>query len=118
MSVPPVGQHILSELFDCAKLTEVDDRTLVAAVTELIKANNLTKLGQFCHEFDGGGLTALIGLAESHIAFHTWPEIGYVTMEVYVCNHSHDNTGAADLIHEALVKFFAPSRVETHRLAR
>ena len=36
-------------------------------------------------------------LAESHLAIHTWPEMGSVTVDVYVCNFTTDNTreGAA-----------------------
>ena len=32
-------------------------------------------------------------LAESHLAIHTWPERRGVTLDVYVCNFTADNTG-------------------------
>jgi spermidine synthase len=31
-------------------------------------------------------------LAESHLALHTWPERAGVTLDVYVCNFSTDNS--------------------------
>ncbi|KAF5290707.1 hypothetical protein FQR65_LT20606 [Abscondita terminalis] len=35
-----------------------------------------------------GGVTGTVLLAESHLAIHTWPETGCVTVDVYVCNFS------------------------------
>ena len=33
-----------------------------------------------------GGVTGVVLLAESHVAIHTWPELGNVTLDIYVCN--------------------------------
>jgi spermidine synthase len=41
------------------------------------------------------GVTGTVLLAESHLAIHTWPETGSVTIDVYVCNFSADNSGKA-----------------------
>ncbi|GER82325.1 MAG: adenosylmethionine decarboxylase [Thermogemmatispora sp.] len=120
MAPPPVGKHILSELYSCDKnlMAQLDSEKLRAAVSRMTKEHNLTQLGAFCHQFDGGGITCLIALAESHIAIHTWPELGYATLEVYICNYQRDNSDAAERIHAALVSFFEPGKVETRRLAR
>jgi S-adenosylmethionine decarboxylase len=57
-------------------------------------------------------------LAESHLAVHTWPELGAVTLDVYVCNFSGDNSAAPHSLLEALETAFAPARVERHELVR
>ena len=49
-----------------------------------------------------GGITGTILLAESHLAIHTWPERAGVTLDVYVCNFTADNTGKAEQLFEAL----------------
>lgn len=35
---------------------------------------------------DPGGLTGFIMIAESHISIHTFPKLGFFTMDVYSCN--------------------------------
>src|SRR5215469_10179384 len=118
MALPPVGLHIISELYECKRVNDVDRKTLDRVVSRLLLEYQLTKLGTFIHEFEGGGITALFGLAESHIAVHTWPELTYVTLEVYVCNHTKDNTASAQQLHMALLAFFEPERYETRNLNR
>ncbi len=50
-----------------------------------------------------GGITGTILLAESHLAIHTWPERRGVTLDVYVCNFTEDNTGKAEQLFETLI---------------
>ena len=118
MSVPPMGRHMLSELYQCRRVATVNKPTLQELVTQLLLEHHLTLLGTFIYEFEGGGITALFGLAESHIAIHSWPELAYVTLEVYVCNHTKDNTASAQEAHAALVALFEPERVRTTDLYR
>ncbi len=115
---PPVGIHILSSLYSCEKVNSLDKKTLSKKITQLLYDNQLTQLGEFYYEFEGGGITALISLAESHLALHTWPELSYLTLEIYVCNYSRDNSVAAEQVHAGLVSFLEPGRVETHRIHR
>lgn len=35
---------------------------------------------------DPGGLSGFVMIAESHISFHTFPNRGFVTIDVYTCN--------------------------------
>lgn len=37
------------------------------------------------HRFAGGGLTAFVLLAESHISIHTYPEREFAAMDVFTC---------------------------------
>jgi S-adenosylmethionine/arginine decarboxylase-like enzyme len=63
-------------------------------------------------------VTGVVLLAESHLAVHTWPERGGVTLDVYVCNLGRDNSAHAEALLEALLARFAPTRVERHALQR
>jgi len=65
-----------------------------------------------------GGVTGAVLLAESHLALHTWPERGGVTLDVYVCNFSTDNSGKAEGLLDALIVAFAPREQETNRILR
>jgi spermidine synthase len=65
-----------------------------------------------------GGVTGAALLAESHLALHTWPERSGVTLDVYVCNFSGDNSARAEsLLHELIVAF-APREQSTNRILR
>jgi len=49
---------------------------------------------------------------------HTWPELGGVTLDVYVCNHGRDNSARAEQLMAALISAFAPGQVSLQRLER
>ncbi|MBI2635046.1 MAG: adenosylmethionine decarboxylase [Parcubacteria group bacterium] len=47
----------------------------------------------FCEEADkkgDWGLSGFVMIYESHISAHTWPELGYVSMDVYSCRDFDD----------------------------
>lgn len=65
-----------------------------------------------------GGVTGMLLLAESHLAIHTWPERNAVTLDVYVCNFTGDNSTKAEALLREIVARFDPARTEIHRLER
>ena len=66
----------------------------------------------------GNGITGVVLLAESHLAIHTWPEIGAVTLDVYVCNFGADNAARAHTLLDALLAALQPQVVDRQRLER
>ena len=65
-----------------------------------------------------GGITGTILLAESHLAIHTWPESRGVTLDVYVCNFTEDNTAKAEQLFDALTVAFRPQKQTVNRITR
>jgi len=57
-------------------------------------------------------------LAESHLAVHTWPEEGAVTLDVFVCNRRSDNRERAGRLLAALERCFDAARCEHHAIER
>jgi spermidine synthase/S-adenosylmethionine decarboxylase len=82
----------------------------------------LTPVGQLFHQFgsadEPAGATGAVVLAESHLAIHTWPELRAVTLDLYVCNFSQDNSAAARAACERLIAAFLPGRLVRQELAR
>jgi len=122
------GLHLTADLHDCAverpAMTELDAlRTLCLRAVE---AAGLCAVGELFHRFDAlpahtdspVGITGVVLLAESHLTVHTWPEIGAVTLDVYVCNIDTDNSQRAHTALDALIGAFAPCRIERHSLRR
>jgi spermidine synthase/S-adenosylmethionine decarboxylase len=111
------GLHIIAEFHECAcadtLLKDLDPlRTLcLAACCEA----GLTVVAEAFHRFgtvaDPAGATGAVVLAESHLAVHTWPELQAVTLDLYVCNFSQNNRGAAEAAYEKIAAAFAPLRI-------
>ena len=60
----------------------------------------------------------MVLLAESHIAVHTWPELKAVTLDVYVCNYTCDNSEKAENVVSELLAHFNPDKVEINNITR
>ena len=118
------GLHLIVELHDCRcsprLLSSVDAlRELCLAVCSV---PGLTPVGDVFHQFgseaEPAGATGAVILAESHLAVHTWPELDAVTLDLYVCNFSQDNSTAARDACERLIAAFAPERLERREISR
>ena len=64
------------------------------------------------------GATGAVVLAESHLAVHTWPELRAVTLDLYVCNFSRDNSAAARAAFAQLIARFCPHRCVQREIVR
>ncbi len=84
----------------CSPQLLLDRKVLEKICVDACADAGLTPLGAYFYQFthdDGqqAGVTGTVVLAESHLAIHTWPETGDVTLDVYVCNFSRDNSDRA-----------------------
>ena len=78
------GSHLIIDLWDAEGLGDRDriEQALIDAVHEA----GATLLHIHLHTFsDGGGISGVAVLAESHISVHTWPEKGYAAFDVFMC---------------------------------
>jgi len=117
------GLHIIGELKGCelSRFPESEGRMaeLRIALSELLVRAGLRELGSYYHFFGPRAVTATLCLAESHLTFHTWPEVRAVTVDVFVCNLNSDNTTAARLVYQNLVQeIFQAETVNTTEINR
>jgi len=115
------GLHIVANLYRCRGdaryLTDAD--ALRRFCFDTIGDSGLAILGDLFHQFPGGGgVTGCVVLAESHVAVHTWPELEGVTLDVYVCNYTRDNSARARTVVDEFVALFAPEDVVRHDVPR
>lgn len=98
----PLGTHLLADLSgiaperlrDCAALERLLRDAAVAACAQVLH-------GHF-HSFGPGqGVTGVLLLAESHISLHTWPEVGFAAVDIFMCGAARPQL-ALDVIKEAL----------------
>jgi len=119
------GLHLIADLHDCrcAPGFLLDAPGLEAFCVDACTRHGLTVVGRLFHPFrdaagDPAGVTGTVVLAESHLAVHTWPEVGGVTLDVYVCNFSGDNSARAQGLFAEMIATFAPARLEKKEVAR
>lgn len=119
------GLHLIADLHDCRCPPSflLDAAGLETFCADACQRHGLTVVGRLFHTFHDAngqpaGVTGAIVLAESHLAVHTWPEIASVTLDVYVCNFSGDNSQRAHALFGAVISRFAPARLEKKEVAR
>src|SRR5437764_11808574 len=114
------GIHLLGEWYGCAndsaEMTRVEPlRTLCLQAAE---SSGMTIVGDSFHQFEPAGVTGTVLLAESHLAIHTWPENGFASVDVFVCNFKSDNTAKARQLFDALREAMRPARVHEQAFRR
>lgn len=115
------GLHVMGDLYgvQCDADFLVNADRLRKHCLKLVEDAGLTSVGDFFHQFDGGGgVTGMVVLAESHMSVHTWPEKRYVTVDVYVCSYTQDNRPRARELYQALLDSFQPKTENSHSVER
>ena len=114
------GIHLLGEWYGCP--ADTPEFTQAAPLRELCvgaaRDAGLTVVGERFHQFEPQGVTGTVLLAESHVAIHTWPEAGFVTVDVYACTLTTDNTAKAEQLFRALEAALRPQRTKFHSIHR
>src|SRR5437763_14499760 len=105
------GIHLLGEWYGCpAAMPEMTRaEPLRALCLRLSEASGMTIVGDRFFQFEPQGVSGSVLLAESHLAIHTWPEAGFVTVYVYVCNSTTDNSGKAERLFPSLETELKPA---------
>jgi S-adenosylmethionine decarboxylase proenzyme len=119
------GLHLTADLSGCRAddAALCDAEALLSLCRRAAADAGLRAVGECHHAFpdeagEPRGITCVLLLAESHLAVHTWPELGRVTLDVYVCHRHADNSARAEAAIAALLAGFAPAQVLRHRIER
>jgi S-adenosylmethionine decarboxylase len=116
------GLHLTADLRGCPPgqpaMTQPD--ALARLCRDAVAAVGLQPVGELFHAFapEGSGITGVVLLAESHLAVHTWPELGCVTVDAYVCNLGSDNSHRARALMARIEAAFTPAEVRRQEIRR
>jgi len=80
----PYIEHWVVQLHGVAPQRIDDPEALVGNLRQAVEDLQLTRVSDHTHYF-GPGVSSVIILSESHLSAHTWPEIGYVHLDVVTC---------------------------------
>lgn len=65
---------------------------------EAAHAAGATVIHTAFHRFAGGGVTGVVAVKESHLTIHTWPELGYAAVDVFLCGKADPEKALARLV--------------------
>jgi len=85
-----LGQHVLAEFFECDPniLNNID--MVEKLMTEAALECGATIVQKCFHMFNPYGVSGVVIIAESHLAIHTWPELGYAAVDLFTCGDKCD----------------------------
>jgi S-adenosylmethionine decarboxylase len=111
-----IGCHLLADLFGVDAVLLVDAELLRRLLAEAVAGSGLRPVAEpVVVSFQpGGGVTGFVVLAESHIAFHSYPERGYLAVDIFTCGPHADPRAALDVFTRRL----HPARTVIHRHIR
>lgn len=123
------GLHLTADLRGCAATQPAmtDTALLRTLCLAAVHEAGLHAVGELFHRFTAtaqarpgapAGITGVVLLAQSHLAVHTWPELGAVTIDVFVCNFQGNQSRSAQIALDRLVEAFEAATVSRQELLR
>ncbi len=97
-----VGVHILADMYGIEPELLERKEYLMEVVERSIRVGNLTKISSDYYQFEPMGASGIILLAESHLSFHTWPEYGLITLDIFTCGDPDKAQIAFEFIKDSL----------------
>jgi S-adenosylmethionine decarboxylase len=83
-TIVPTGTHLIVDIQSDVDLTNL--QAIQGCLESCAVACGATILHTVMHSFGpGSGVTGVVILAESHISIHTWPELRYAAVDIFMC---------------------------------
>jgi len=106
------GVHLIVDLHGAKRLNDIAH--IENTLRRCVEAARATLLHIHLHHFQpSGGVSGVAVLAESHISIHTWPEVGYAALDVFMCGSAEPDK-CIPVLREA----FSAKRVGVNELLR
>lgn len=108
-----IGHHTIWDIYECNSDTCSFVDPIREILNKIVNELQLGKVDEAYKQFDPIGATGFILLEESHISIHTWPEKGYVAIDVFSCKPFNIET-----INTIIKEFFQTDLIETKVITR
>lgn len=108
----PLGRHLLVELWGVKTIEDVKEWETILFDAALASKSNPLKVA--LHKFEPMGVTGAIVLEESHITFHSWPEVEYIALDIFTCGKHTDPQAGLDY----LIKILEPKKIHSKLVIR
>ena len=109
-----LGRHVLAEIYDCSAETLNDIKAVekIMVRAALVAGAEIREVA--FHKFSPQGVSGVVVISESHLAIHTWPELGYAAVDVFTCGETVDPWVSCNYIKQE----FAAQRMEAKEVKR
>ncbi|MDH7498686.1 MAG: adenosylmethionine decarboxylase [Syntrophomonadaceae bacterium] len=109
-----LGRHILAEISGCSfdilnDMAKVEEIMINAALEAGAEVREYV-----FHKFSPQGVSGVVVISESHLAIHTWPELGYAAVDVFTCGDRVNPWDACDY----LAQKFEATSVDANEVKR
>jgi len=114
-----LGNHVIAEFMGChnklMNLNNIEDLDdVLRQAAQAAGATVLVIKGFAFPPMPWVGMTSVAVLQESHISVHTWPEYGYVAIDIFTCGEHVDIEKALAILQQ----FFEPEHTSLVKLDR
>ena len=85
------GPHLIAEMHNCSRDRLADANRLKEILNVLPGKMGMTKITEpYVWQYSGmypddWGLSGIVIIAESHLSFHTFPDKGFMTVDIFSC---------------------------------
>jgi S-adenosylmethionine decarboxylase len=109
-----MGIHIIAEIrgVEATKISKVEE--IRPILDRAISKSGLHVVSLIFHQFHPYGVSAVYLLSTSHLSVHTWPEYGYVALDIFTCG----DDSLAFKAFEAIIEELQPKSVEKQVIRR
>lgn len=80
-----IGRHLIAEYYDCDRAIIDDVEAVAAHLRAAAEEVGATIVSEAFHRYAPQGVSGTLLIAESHLSVHTWPEVGYVAVDIFTC---------------------------------
>ena len=95
-----LGRHVLAEVYGC-RFEVLNDVHMVEDIMVNAALEAGAEVREFVfHKFSPQGVSGVVVISESHLAIHTWPELGYAAVDVFTCGETVNPWDACNYLSE------------------
>ena len=108
-----LGRHLLAEFYGCERGVLDDVEAVAAMLRDAAREVGATIVAEAFHRYEPHGVSGTLLIAESHLSVHTWPEHGYVAVDIFTCGGLDPRAGFA-----LLTRRLGARESRTHEIVR
>jgi S-adenosylmethionine decarboxylase proenzyme len=98
----PLAHHVLLDLYGCDKQLLDDEDFLHDLFLKTAEELRCTLIKDVFHRFSPQGVSGVLVIAESHLSIHTWPELGYASIDLFTCSDPSELRRMPEILASAL----------------
>ena len=83
-----IGHHYIVEASGCNQAVIVKVETVEQILVQAAEIAGVQVWSISFHRFNPNGVSGVVVISESHLSVHTWPEYGYVALDIFTCGDS------------------------------